>query len=301
MKKVNHRARVSSVERVLSGVSLNQIATEYSIATDEVQQWLELYKEGGHRALRDRFTPIGKRKHAAPDPWITTVADALAYAADKRDSTYGRFLSDALAVVVANGLRARGFDGILPDKSGGFESRSRSSKGFKKLDVNYSTIEMGLGLGVSIKTISKRDQGTSRYTKNYSRNDNELRAEAMDYHQRQPYSVLVGMLFLPLDSADDAGEEGDEGERGTSSFGAAVRYFRDRSNRTSPQMPADLFEGFFVVAYDSLGEAFFYDVMRPGPPRDRRPTRQEAGTLDRALDAIRDLYDERNNPKFTWG
>ena len=35
-------------------------------------------------------------------------------------------------------------------------------------------------------------------------NPNELRAEATDYHQRQPYTVLIGVLFLPVDSCDDA-------------------------------------------------------------------------------------------------
>src|SRR5262245_27500507 len=74
---------------------------------------------------------------------------------------------------------------------------ARTAKGFKKLDVNYSTPELGLALGVSIKTINYRDPETKRYTKNYSRVDNELRAEAMDYHQRQPFAVLVGLLFLP--------------------------------------------------------------------------------------------------------
>lgn len=300
MKKVDHRMRVNAAERVISGVSLSEIATSYSTTTDEVQLWVQLFKEGGQRALRDQFAPMGKRKHAAPDPSITSVGEALAYAADKADSTYGRFLSDALAVVVANGLRTRGFEGILPDESGGFESRSRSSKGFKKLDVNYSTIEMGLGLGVSIKTISKRDSGTNRYTKNYSRNDNELRAEAMDYHQRQPYSVLFGMLFLPIDSADDAGA-GKGDESGVSSFGAAIKYFRNRCPRPQPDMPADLFEGFFVVAYDEAGESYFYNVTRSRPPRDRRPTRVEAGDLDSALDFIRRTYERRNKPEFRWG
>jgi hypothetical protein len=73
----------------------------------------------------------------------------------------------------------------------------------KKLDVNYSTPQLGLALGVSLESINCRDASTERYTKNYSRNDNELRAEATDYHQRQPYAVLAGVLFLPFDSCDD--------------------------------------------------------------------------------------------------
>lgn len=82
----------------------------------------------------------------------------------------------------------------------GQESRARTGKGLKKLDVNYSTIELGLGLGLSIKTINFRDAKTKRYTKNYTRVDNELRAEAADYHERQPYSVLCAVIFLPFDA-----------------------------------------------------------------------------------------------------
>ena len=55
----------------------------------------------------------------------------------------------------------------------------------------------------SIKTIGFRDRGTGRYTKNYTARDNELRAEAEDYHLRQPYAVLAGLLFLPADAAND--------------------------------------------------------------------------------------------------
>jgi hypothetical protein len=289
---------VSAVLQTLREDSSSRIAADLGVEPSEIGAWVDVFRAGGERALRERFPGYAKRKHAPPDATITTIAQALDYAADKKESTYGRFFSDALAVVVANGLRARGFEGILPDRFGGLESRSRSSKGFKKLDVNYSTLEMGLGLGVSIKTISTRDPGTKRYTKNYSRNDNELRAEAMDYHQRQPYAVLVGMLFLPIDSAEDAGR-GRGDEAGISSFGAAVKYFTNRCPRSMPSMPADLFEGLFVVAYDA-DSAYFYEVTRRNPPRDRRPTRDEAGTLDQALDKIRDLYDERNNPSFSW-
>ena len=89
---------------------------------------------------------------------------------------YAVALSRALALRFANGLRQQ-FPGILPTPTGaGQESNARTAKGVKKLDVNYSTIELGLGLGVSIKTINFRDAGTKRYTKNYTRADGELRA-----------------------------------------------------------------------------------------------------------------------------
>ena len=58
---------------------------------------------------------------------MTTIAEALEYANPKAEkSTFGTYLSNALAVVFANGLRSRSFEGVLPDAAGGFESRVRS-------------------------------------------------------------------------------------------------------------------------------------------------------------------------------
>ncbi len=91
--------------------------------------------------------------------------------------------------------------------------------------MNYSTTDLGLGLGVSIKTINFRDGKSGRYTKNFTRVDNELRAEAIDYHVRQPFAVLVGLVFLPYDACED-------GRTTHSSFGGAVRVFHYRANRT---------------------------------------------------------------------
>jgi hypothetical protein len=115
--------------------------------------------------------------------------------AAKRD--FAQRLSTCLAQKVANTLRPK-FRGILPDESGGrHESRSGSASGPKKLDVNYSNPQIGLGFGVSIKTLNFRDESTGRFTKNIKRIDGELRAEAQDYHVRQPFSVLAGLVFLP--------------------------------------------------------------------------------------------------------
>jgi hypothetical protein len=206
-------------------------------------------------------------------------------------------------MVVATGLRPE-FPGILPAEDGTrIESRARTTKGFKKLDVNYSTPELGLALGVSIKTINYRDGTTKRYTKNYTARDNELRAEATDYHQRQPYAVLVGLFFLPYDACDDAGA-GTKGEAGVSSFGAAVRHFRlNRVGRCDPVDWPELFEGFYIGLYEfdgpDRGRLDFFDVMRT-PPRSRRPTEDEVLTLAGMLTEIRGTYDARNNEDFAW-
>lgn len=214
---------------------------------------------------------------------------------------YAESLSRHLSTAIAAALRPR-FPGIMPDADGGRqESLARSSKGFKRLDVNYSTPDLGLGLGVSIKTLNFRDQKSSRYTKNYTRIDNELRAEALDYHVRQPYAVLAGVVFLPVDSCDD-------GKAGPSSFGQSVKIFRHRGGRDESEDSPELFERLFVGLYDyealvgalpGEDSCVFFDVM-DAPPKARRPRRSEVLGFDEMIAGIVQTYDLRNEPPFEW-
>jgi hypothetical protein len=212
-----------------------------------------------------------------------------------RKRNFAEGLSRALAPRVASALRPR-FVGIFPDEHGGRqESRARTAKGFKKLDVNYSTPELGLGLGVSIKTINFRDPATNRYTKNYTRADAELRAEASDYHDRQPYAVMIGIVFIPVDACDD-------GTDAPSSFGGAVQTFRFRAGRQGPAEPSVLFERVFIGLYEgtepaSRGQIGFFDVMK-APPRHGRP--RSTLNFRQLIDEIIETYDNRNNPAFQW-
>jgi hypothetical protein len=225
---------------------------------------------------------------------LEKAGDRAATTSQAQKKNYAEVLSRELAQRFADLLRPQ-FPGILPDPSGkGQESRARTSKGFKKLDVNYSTVELGLGLGVSIKTINFRDAASRRYTKNYTRADGELRAEASDYHERQPYAVMVAVVFLPADACDDA-------VTGVSSFGAAVQIFRSRAGRGSHEDAPMLFERVFIGLYEAEAAAFgrvgFFDVMSP-PPRRGRP-RTLMG-FDDLLGEIIGTYDHRNAPPFAW-
>lgn len=211
---------------------------------------------------------------------------------------YAERLSRELAQLFANSLRAD-FPGIYPDVAGkGHESRARTSKGFKKLDVNYSTPELGLGLGVSIKTLNFADAKSARFTKNFTRIDNELRAEAKDYHHRQPWSVLVAVIFLPAEAALDGRKTGDA----PSSFGQAVKIFRGRGGRTNPRNEEELFEkvylGLYSLDQENFGSVKFVDTDT-APPRHGPPTRGVMN-LPGLLDAIKSTYDARNAPHFEW-
>jgi hypothetical protein len=228
---------------------------------------------------------------------LDELPDRSAVTQQDQKKNYAEALSRLLAIRFANALR-KDFPGTTPDEQGrGQESRARTSKGFKKLDVNYSTPELGLGLGVSIKTTNFRDKKQKNYKKNITRNDNELRAEAHDYHERQPYSVMVAVLFLPADSCDDATK------RACSSFGHAVKTLRWRAGRSSPTNSAFLFERIFIGLYEaegpSRGEVAFFDVAK-APPWSGRPADENLLQFDTLIREIKASYDERNNPPFEW-
>lgn len=211
---------------------------------------------------------------------------------------YAERLSRNLATLFANRLR-KDFDPITPDESGKDQEKpARTAKGTKKLDVNYSHPDIGLGLGVSIKTLNFRDADSGRYTKNYTRIDNELRAEALDYHERQPWAVLVGVIFLPVDACDDYSPK--PRKEASSSFGQAIKVFRYRGGRSWPTDADQLFERVLVGLYaidDDPWDVRFFDVMQ-APARSGRPSKTLS--LEEVLAEIVRTYDSRNNDPFVW-
>jgi hypothetical protein len=216
----------------------------------------------------------------------------------KAKQRYAELLSRELAILLARHLRRKfpkRFPGLMPGDGGeGQESLAGAASGAKRLDVNYSTARHGLGLGVSIKTISHRDKaGKGRYTKNRKRVDEEFLAEAMDYHVRQPYAVLVGLYFLPADACGDA--------KGAwpSSFGAWVEKLYARAGRDDPKDNAELFERMYVGLFDPTdGAVSFFDVTEP-PPKKGPPPKSKLLSWDRLLDDVESAYVERNTP-FRW-
>ena len=176
----------------------------------------------------------------------------------------------------------------------------------KRLDDNYSTPELGLGLGVSVKTTNFPDKSkkSAFYTHNLTRIDGELRAEAMDHHERQPYSVLVGILFLPWAACDDHRPGGQSQGAQGSSFCLAVNHFRKRSGRKDPVGMISRFERFYVALYDGgdpgvLPTRFFDVDDDKAPPRARRLRDDEGLSFDQLCDAIRNAFEDRNRSKFT--
>lgn len=226
---------------------------------------------------------------------LRQAGDRSAVTSQAQKKNYAEKLSRLLAQRIANALRSK-YQGVLPDEQGRKqESRARTAKGFKKLDVNYSTTELGLALGISVKTINFTDRGTGRYTKNFTRVDNELRAEAADYHERQPYAVMIGILFLPDDAC------GDGKGNAPSSFGQSVKVLRYRAGRDEPDDDPTLFERIFIGLYGieekGFGNVSFFDV-RDAPPKRGKP--KGLVTFDRFLDEVNKCYEERNRSTFLW-
>lgn len=216
---------------------------------------------------------------------------------DKKN--YAERLSRELGRLLANGLRPR-FPGILPDADGkGVETKIAVAAGEKKLDVSFATAQLGLGFTVSIKTISFPDPKTGRFTKNFTRNDKELREEAEELHRRFPYAVVIGVLFMPWSSCDDGRPSPDT----PSSFGQAIQVFRYRAGRSGPKDEAELFERFFVALYEpngpQKGDVAFFDVMN-APPKRGRPDPQDLLTLAQFLKEVEEAFRTRNEPVIRW-
>lgn len=209
---------------------------------------------------------------------------------------YAKRFADHMARLIAHGFRKRfrkRFEGILPDDLGrGLESLSRSVRGPKRLDVNFSTPQLGLGLGISLKSVHIRETGGAQgYTHNRKRNDEELRVESSGYHARQPYAVMVAVLFLPYDACDDARS------KNPSSFGKWVQYLRPLAGRDVGDDVA-LYERVFIGLYDPAGRMMeFFDVAKP-PPKRGRP--RALLSFIQFLDEVKHTYDARNHTEFTW-
>jgi hypothetical protein len=188
----------------------------------------------------------------------------------------------AQALVALDG----GFEGT---QSG--ENPSRAVRGLKRVDLNFSTRQSGLGLAMSFKSVhfGEEANGDAGFTHNMKRNDEELRVEATGHHLRQPYAVMVAVVFLPLESCFDYD---------TSSFGSWVEYLWPLRGRDAPEDPPDRFELVFIGLYSRSGDSLgFYEIGGTvGCPRKGRPS--ELLGFAEFLGRVKGVYDQRNGRDF---
>lgn len=232
---------------------------------------------------------IGRHKRAADD--------ARAKAKSQKEKKFKPQLIESIsfgrhfgAGVAAALERKAGWKGV---RSG--ETPSRASRGLKRLDLNYSTPEMGLGLGMSFKSVHRGERagGRAGFTHNKKRNDEELRVEATGHHLRQPYAVMVAVVILPFESCDDWRPRTD-----MSSFADWVQYFWPLKGRVETDDPPDKYELVFFCLYERDGRDLgFYEVGGLVPcPRKGRP--KSLLSFDQFLDRVVAVYTRRNGMTF---
>jgi hypothetical protein len=206
----------------------------------------------------------------------------------KESLSFAIYFAKYMSAEVAQALVSidSGFTGV---RSG--ENISQAVRGPKRLDINYSTPQSGLGLAMSFKSVhfGEKMDGDADFIHNMKRNDEELRVEATEHHLRQPYAVFVAVVFLPLESCVDFD---------TSSFGSWVEYLWPLKGRVSVEDPPDRFELVFIGLYARDGSDLgFYEVGGEIEcPRSGRPKR----LLDLAafLKRVKSVYDHRNGKDF---
>ena len=229
---------------------------------------------------------------AAPRPEDFAAGEISKHRLSELKRTYSTRFANHMAVCIANGLRPA-FPEVLPGADGkGLESPAQSVRGPKKLDVNYSTPQLGLGFGLSLKAVHFREKEKFGYVHNRKRNDEELRSEAAGYHKRQPYAVMIAVMFLPYESCDDAQP------RNMSSFGAWVKYLRPLSGRSSAHEDIDRYERVFIGLYAKDGSRMeFFDVDK-APPKQGRP--KVLLNYVEFLDEVERTFLRRNSADFQW-
>ena len=207
----------------------------------------------------------------------------------KRELQFAIDFSKHMGIEVAKAL-----DPYFPGITSG-ETPSRAVRGLKRVDVRYSTPEVGLGLALSFKSVhfGEDEDGNARFVHNKKRNDEELRVEATGHHLRQPFAVMVAVLFLPFESCADEIKK-------RSSFASWVEYLWPLKGRSEPEDPPDRYELAFIGLYARDGSDLgFYEIGGAVPcPRQGRP--RQLLTLAELLNRIRDTYDRRNGLDFVF-
>lgn len=252
-------------------------------------------------------------KSGEPTSAANVVAQVLNGAAPRPDPKSSQALKNSYAVRFADHF-ARAIADALKDRMPGIEANTArgamSIRGSKQLDINFSTPQLGLAVGISLKSVHIREGGgAGRYTHNMKRNEEELRIEASGYHKRQPYAVMVAVLCLPFDCCDDA-----KTKRTPSSFGSWVRHLRPCVGRERPDDDPDLFERIYIALYRPDGSDLRFFDIRTAPPRNGLPRLDGPLTATGApveiplralsyaefLDAVHHAYLHRNALEFQW-
>ena len=237
------------------------------------------------RALERTAKDLDTKRLAKEEKNRRLKAQGKEAAEFKADLSFAIYFAKYVGQEIAAALEPT-FPGV---RSG--ETPSQTVRGPKRVDLNYSTPEMGLGLAVSFKSVhfGEEEGGDADFIHNLKRNDEELRVEATSHHLRQPYAVMAAVIFLPFDACVDFD---------TSSFASWVEYLWPLKGRVEPEDSPDRFELVFVGLYARDGtELGFYEVGGETKcPRTGRP--RALLSLGDFVKRLKSVYDTRNGRDF---
>ena len=175
---------------------------------------------------------------------------------------------------------------------GGTGIPAASAQGIKSIDVAFNIEGLFLGLGISVKTVGLPEKGHG-YVHNLKRVSEEWALETINYHRYMPFSIIIGMFFVPFDAATDRLRR--------SSLARSVGHFAPSSGRRDHREYDELMERIYIGLYQPkpralYGTVRFIDVADEVPPSGL-PTKATMKPFEQVKDELVALFKERN-PKL---
>jgi hypothetical protein len=192
---------------------------------------------------------------------------------------YSERLTQLLVPEVAQGLRALGFEKVVPLPGGPGEKTFQGGLGPKKVDVSYADERHGLLLAVSIKSIT-----SPPYGKNLKNRFYDLCSEGITLHMRFPYSVLCALFCFPTAANEDVTPR-----RKLSTFGRGRKLLSTIGGRQEHTDPDEKFENVTLM--------LFQPVTANGPAPWLRlidSITQQEMTEQQYYLRLREIYNRRN-------
>lgn len=232
------------------------------------------------------------------------ILEALKYAGLPRPETgsqnekraWSEAFADACALAVAEQFRKSAVlraKNIRPvSLAAGTEPLTPLGAGTsKRIDVTIADPVLGLEIGVSLKGLNFRDGANGNFDKNLTGRLYELADEVRLVHEHLPHAFMVGVIFLPIESA------GDKTPAALSSFAHAVTKLRERTGRLDVALMghAPRCDASYVALYTigtepnhfPPGLVRFFNVEGP-PPRRGRPRVTQTLSLAEMVDQVVD-------------
>jgi hypothetical protein len=202
------------------------------------------------------------------------VAFDLAHALSKISPPTGKLstakkrqYSDDLSRVFSEALEKSMRTHFPKTSSGqGTGTNAASATGIKSVDVAFNIEGLFLGLGLSVKVVGL-PEGERGYTHNFKRVSEEWTLETVNLHRYMPYSIIIGMLFLPEDCMTDRKQK--------TSLSTALEHLQPFRGRRDHNDDADQMEEVYIGVYKpsgkKKGDVFFISAEHDLAPRALPP------------------------------